>query len=410
MSKVSVVLPVYNVERYLSACLDSILGQTLEDIEVIAVDDCSPDRCGAILDEYAAKDRRVQVIHLQENRRQGYGRNRGLERATGDYVYFLDSDDMIESETLLELSALADEEELDAVFFDSRDVFESEELRKVYQPPFELRRGTYRDGVYEGKELLDAFMRQNEWTCYPQRILWRRSFLLKEGVLYPEGIEHEDEYFAFAGILTARRVRYVPKQYFLLRVRPNSVMTSRPAPKNFHGYLMNFYYMNRFLVQRGLNTYGAQTNVLRMLERVLTLYQTLQEEDLESMFVKEPDRTVYDCFMSCILAQDLLYRIDEEVLEQIRDSREVFIYGARLTGERFCEKLERQQDIVIGGVIAQFPEDAGRIVRGRRVQSLDEIRIPEDAVVVAAVKVMYWEETRKMMEEKRIRCVYHRKL
>ena len=410
MSKVSVVLPVYNVERYLSACLDSILGQTLEDIEVIAVDDCSPDRSGEILDDYAAKDSRIQVIHLQENRRQGYGRNRGLERATGDYIYFLDSDDMIESEALRELTDLADDENLDAVFFDSRDIFESEELRKVYQPPFELRRGTYRDGVYEGKDLLDAFMRQNEWTCYPQRILWRRSFLLKEGILYPEGTEHEDEYFAFAGILAARRVKYVPKQYFLLRVRPDSVMTSRPAPKNFHGYLMNFYYMNQFLAQRGLNTHGAQTNVLRMLERVLTLYQTMREEDLESMFVKEPDRTVYNCFMSCILAQDLLYRIDEEVLEQIRDSREVFIYGARPTGERFCEKLERRQDIVIGGMIAQFPEDAGRIVRGRRVQNLDEVRIPEDAVVVAAVKVMYWEETRKMMEEKRIRCVYHRKL
>ena len=100
MSKVSVIIPVYKTEAYLPECLDSVLSQTLGDLEVICIDDCSPDRSGEILDAYARRDGRVQVIHLPENRRQGYGRNRGLERATGEYVYFLDSDDMIEPQAL----------------------------------------------------------------------------------------------------------------------------------------------------------------------------------------------------------------------------------------------------------------------------------------------------------------------
>ena len=120
MCNVSVIIPVYNVERYLPACLDSVLGQTLRDLEVICVDDCSPDRCGEILDRYPEFDDRVQVIHLQENRRQGFARNRGMERATGKYLYFLDSDDAIEPETLEELYELAERENLDAIFFDSR--------------------------------------------------------------------------------------------------------------------------------------------------------------------------------------------------------------------------------------------------------------------------------------------------
>ena len=102
MPRVSVVIPVYKVEKYLPACLDSVLSQSLQDIEVICIDDASPDRCPEMLDEYAGKDARVRVLHLPENHQQGYGRNRGTEMAKGKYVYFLDSDDMITPEAMEE--------------------------------------------------------------------------------------------------------------------------------------------------------------------------------------------------------------------------------------------------------------------------------------------------------------------
>ena len=97
---VSVVIPVYNVEQYLHACLNSVLAQTLQDIEVICVDDASPDSCPQILDEYAERDPRVTVIHLAKNSQQAFARNRGMEIAGGKYLYLLDSDDLIEPETL----------------------------------------------------------------------------------------------------------------------------------------------------------------------------------------------------------------------------------------------------------------------------------------------------------------------
>ena len=93
--KVSVVIPVYNAERYLEECLNSVLASTLDDIEVICVDDCSPDRCPQMLDEYAERDQRIQVVHLSGNGGPGNARNIGLSRACGQYVYFLDADDMI---------------------------------------------------------------------------------------------------------------------------------------------------------------------------------------------------------------------------------------------------------------------------------------------------------------------------
>ena len=410
MSKVSVIIPVYNVEQYLPECLNSVLNQTLNDLEVICIDDCSPDRCGEILDEYAAEDSRVHVIHLQENHRQGYGRNRGFEQATGRYVYFLDSDDMIEPEALEELANLADFEELDAIFFDSKNIFESEELKKIYSPPHP-RTGLYRDEVYKGTDLLDDFIRQDEWTCYPQRIFWRREFLLDEGIIYPEGSEHEDEFFAFAGILAAKRARYIRKQYFILRTRPDSVMTSIRAPKNFHGYVMNYFYMNRFVAERGLDTLGTRKCIASMLHMVQTLYKALKDShDLAEPFVRIEDKALYNCFISYYQSQVINDSIDREVLDRIRQFRIVYIYGAKQTGKNFCEKLEKLQDILIGGFIAQDPKEVPPIVMGRKVYSIDEVDFPPEAIVVVATKQMFWEETRSMLEKRNIPCVFHRRL
>ena len=93
----SIVVPVYNVEQYLTKCLDSILAQTLTDFEVIAVDDGSPDSCGKILDEYAEKDNRIRVIH-KKNGGVSSARNEALDIARGEYIGFVDSDDYIEAD------------------------------------------------------------------------------------------------------------------------------------------------------------------------------------------------------------------------------------------------------------------------------------------------------------------------
>lgn len=100
MVKVSVLVAVYNAEPYLSQCLDSLLGQTLRDIQVICVDDCSSDRSPDILQTYASKDNRVEVIRLRENRGQAHARNVGLTVARGQYVTFLDSDDWFSADAL----------------------------------------------------------------------------------------------------------------------------------------------------------------------------------------------------------------------------------------------------------------------------------------------------------------------
>lgn len=114
--KVSVIVPVYNVEEYLTRCVNSLLRQTLRNIEIILVDDESPDRCPQICDAYAEKEKRIKVIH-KKNGGLGYARNSGIDVATGEYVAFLDSDDYVDDDTYEWLYAQAKEAGADAIFY-----------------------------------------------------------------------------------------------------------------------------------------------------------------------------------------------------------------------------------------------------------------------------------------------------
>ena len=132
--KFSIVVPMYNVERFLPKCVDSLCSQTLKDIEIIMVDDGSPDRCGEIAEAYALKDSRVQVVH-RVNGGLGPARNSGMEIARGEYIGFVDSDDWVDSNMFERLYAAASDYHADIVFTGLRTVRHGEVV-SVREHPF----------------------------------------------------------------------------------------------------------------------------------------------------------------------------------------------------------------------------------------------------------------------------------
>ena len=116
-SKVSIVIPVYNVEAYLKECVDSAIKQTYKNLEIILVDDGATDSCPEICDVYAQSDKRIKVIH-RENGGLSAARNTGMDASTGEYIYFLDSDDYIELKAIEKLVNTIETEKADFVFFD----------------------------------------------------------------------------------------------------------------------------------------------------------------------------------------------------------------------------------------------------------------------------------------------------
>jgi len=151
MCKVSIIVPVYNVEKYLDRCLDSIVNQTLKDIEIILVEDGSPDDCPKICDQWASKDDRIRVIHKKKNEGLGYARNSGLEIAKGEYIAFVDSDDYVSLDAYEKLYEAAKKNNTDAVYAHSLIEVKGGKIRSFSQPS-----GT--EEVFEGRKALNKVL------------------------------------------------------------------------------------------------------------------------------------------------------------------------------------------------------------------------------------------------------------
>lgn len=399
MIKVSVVIPVYKVEKYLPACLDSVLSQSLQDIEVICIDDASPDHCPEMLDEYAARDARVRVLHLPENHQQGYGRNRGTEMARGKYVYFLDSDDMITREALEELYAVAEKDELDGIFFDSQVIFESKELEKRNSTYPAKRHGRYENRVYSGPALFELFMKQADWISYVQRTFWRRGFLLDNQVFSLEHTEHEDEFFTFKGALLAKRVRYIPKDYFIRRYREDSVMTRPAHPKDFHGYFVTYCAMVDLVEKIGYTGKSAHDRIIHMhecMERFLTIFS--KEKEPQKWFRTEEQVRMYRYYSYAKLLGEEFYKgLIIKLSIPISKEEHVWIYGAGIVGKRVCHVLEKN-GYIISGFLVTRKEGNPKVLLGREVFQVDEIRPEEGRIAVVAVTGTARQEMQKTLE------------
>ncbi len=145
MIKVSVVIPVYNVEKYLNECIKSIVNQTYKNIEIILVDDESKDKCPQICEQWAIKDNRIKVIH-KKNEGLGMARNTGIENATGDYIYFIDSDDMLDINAIEKCCEILNNKKFDILYFGFKNIDENSNIIKEFNPT-PIREEYYNDEI-----------------------------------------------------------------------------------------------------------------------------------------------------------------------------------------------------------------------------------------------------------------------
>lgn len=214
----SIIIPVYNVEKYLCACLDSVINQTFFDWEAVCVNDGSNDGSAVILREYAAKDNRFRVVE-QPNAGLSAARNTGLKYAAGDYVLFLDSDDWLETNALETLAGNLDDE--DMLCFSGRRYLE---LDDRYLPSDQLEERVYHSGMdYYNENALRH--RDFAFVCVVLR-LYKRSFLEKKALRFKEGIFHEDNLFTPQACFFAQRVKVINRCLYDYRVRDNSITTT----------------------------------------------------------------------------------------------------------------------------------------------------------------------------------------
>ncbi|MEU6368529.1 CDP-glycerol glycerophosphotransferase family protein [Streptomyces sp. NPDC046931] len=226
MPRFSVIVPVFKVQGFLGECLDSVLGQSYADFEVIAVDDRSPDGCGAILDEYAARDPRVRVLHLPENVGLGRARNAGMPYATGDYLFFLDSDDTLTPGALRAIAdRLEETRDPDVLVFDyARTYWWGGTRRNVLARVLaEAGAGTFT--AADKPEILDLLM--VVWNK-----VYRRDYVTAHDLSFPPGY-YEDTPWTFPTLLSARRIAALDRICLNYRQRRQGNILSTTSRKHF---------------------------------------------------------------------------------------------------------------------------------------------------------------------------------
>ncbi len=219
MPKVSVIIPVYNVEQYLKRCLDSVVGQTLEDIEIICVNDGSTDGSLKILKEYAAKDNRIKVIN-QENKGAGEARNRGIELAAGEFITFVDSDDYIADNCLKQMfDAMAD---VDIIISDIENIANSKEEAVIKQKAsFDdfYKNCALEEGIYEFD-----FSNALQLRTGPVAKLYKKSIIDNFNIRFPIGVINEDEAFFWYYMINVSRLYFLSKKMYKRIIHPQSIM------------------------------------------------------------------------------------------------------------------------------------------------------------------------------------------
>lgn len=225
---VSVIVPCYNVEKYLTSCINSIIHQTYNNLEILLVDDGSPDSCGDICDNFATYDDRIRVIHKQ-NGGVSDARNAALDIANGEYITCVDGDDTISDdyvETMLELVNKYDCQIAMANFamdYDGRYVLNNKR-------PIET--------VMSTSKALDCLFYQNGFDDYPWCKLYHKS--LFEGIRYPKDIIYEDTYITYQLFMKCKTLAYTSKQVYRYMIRSDSYEGSPFSKLKLDSALMVF--------------------------------------------------------------------------------------------------------------------------------------------------------------------------
>lgn len=229
MGELSIIVPAYRVQGYLRQCLDSILDQSHDEVEVIAVDDRSPDHCGEIMDAYAAADARVKVLHLPENVGLGEARNAGLREATGEYVWFVDSDDWIAEGCLESIIAKLRTARPDVLFVDYARTYWNGKVQ----------RNTL-DHLFRDPPPPETFtLAERTSVMYNMMTIWnrivRRQFLLDLGLTFGRGY-YEDVRVTYPILMVAERISMLDQVCYYYRQRRRGAITRSSNDKHFDAF------------------------------------------------------------------------------------------------------------------------------------------------------------------------------
>lgn len=410
--KFSVIVPVYKVEELIKECIDSIMAQTFGDFEVICVDDKSPDNSMKYVRECAKKDPRIKIHVQPKNKGLGAARNDGVKLAKGEYIVFVDSDDYIHKDMLLNLADRL-KDEPDAIFFDARVVstdYKETELNPV--KTYYVRTGKYKK-IDKGTNYFNLLVKNGDYIHSAWLWCVKKDFLAKNNIKCEEGKLHEDVVYTLNVFMKAEKIAYISKRLYNYRVRNNSITNSKENFKpRLVGMLTAYNRIREHFYSSDIDD-SVKESLLVLQEDFLKTIHYIDEiiDTPFSMGDSILDYSAKELNLKCYYEhkqEEADAFVDKEVYmkgfrESIREAKKIIIYGAGVIGIRtlrFINILGYGNKICCFAVTNK-DTDSDIWVENKKVYSIFDIKgnISEDTMIIAAGNRANRKEMKQKLDE-----------
>lgn len=329
--KISIIVPVYKVEKYLPRCVESIINQTYKNLEIILVDDGSPDNCGKLCDEYAQKDERIKVIH-KPNGGLSAARNSGINISTGDYIAFIDSDDWISEDYCETLYHGIVDTNSDISIIDYNVVNEED---KITNPVDANSENTGLTSItYENENIIKELLLQKNIKNFVWRMLYRKNVICN----FLEGVNYEDMFFTLQVLMNVQKVVYTKKRCYNYLQRGGSI-TATISEKNLTDFIKAV--KNRFeIISKSYSELTAY-NVYALFESTVGLSTKYIIAETQYENVNE----VIQEFINTIMKHE------EEIISLLNDYQKLCLYLMKYNLDLYYNFLKERQTLRIQGKI-----------------------------------------------------------
>lgn len=393
----SIIIPVYNTEKYLQECLDSVLSQKMDNIQILCVNDGSTDESISILKKYEEENNNLIVIS-QSNQGLSAARNTGILNACGKYILFLDSDDMLKENALNEICLQLENNDIDILLYDSDCIYETERLKEIdYKDEYYHRKKCY-GGPKNGKIMFTEQIENDDLCDSACLMAIKREWLLSKSLFFKQGMIYEDCLFTFKCFMKSERMIHINKALMIYRVRERSIMTSNPTYKNVEGRLICYLEILNFMLNHGFSV-RIENAIRKFAEMVVfslkKLDSQLELEERIKMYERPPIEKLIASSMGIGIykQKNISYRLLLLGFKAlIREEKKIVIYGAGKIGKLVYDflKMNHFHNKVLSFVITANGEVEE--IDGKPVTCISEYFLSKNVLLLIAANIMFQED------------------
>lgn len=385
MTKISVIIPVYNVEKYLDKCVSSVIEQDMPDLEIIICDDASNDGSLNIIENYKKKDSRIKLIAHKENQGLSVSRNDGMEIASGEYIFFLDSDDYIKQNVLTILYQKIKNVDTDVLFFGyeehgvgNQDNIKRYRHKRIY-PNVENGPDFFCGAVSEGNMCVTS------WSA-----IYKNQFLKENNIKFKPHIIHEDDLFYYEVLMKANSVTSVDDFCYEYIRRNNSLSLSQ---RIYHEKIESLCFIIAEIINLNKNNgheykYCTNEYISSLNRQLISYYKELNYFSWNRLPFTDDEELILRLATGAFYNGFFTYKLPDNVISEIKKYKDIIIYGAGKVGVGLKELLSEYDIHIRAFVQTNLKDTEKKNVSGIPLKSINEI-VNDDGIVLLIASKNY---------------------